>query len=159
MTEFTVRGETLPEPMPDLFGTGEVHMVSRLLPRNTGEDLPGDFTRAARLARLVCHADAHPARSLFSAGVWTLYDFAGRYIAEVTKDGLVTQKGPPSAVPRTELAAYGSARRRTAFFRCPVCGDHYAAPDFDGPAHAATCLGASISLLELVPAFVAEQED
>jgi hypothetical protein len=134
-------------------------MVSRLLPRHTGDDLPGDFVRAARLARLVCHAEAHPARSLFSAGVWRLYDFAGRYIAEVTNDGLVRQKGPPTAAARTELAANDSTRRRTAYFRCPVCGEHYAAPDFDGPGHVATCLGASISLLDLVPAFVAERDE
>ena len=115
--------------------------------------------RVARLARLVCHADAHPARSLFSAGVWTLYDFAGRYIAEVTNDGLITQKGPPAAVPGKEVASNDTTRRRTAYFRCPVCGEHYAAPDFDGPEHFAICLGAAISLLDLVPAFVAERKD
>jgi hypothetical protein len=131
-------------------------MFSRMVPKRTAREPPGRFMRAARLARLVCHADADPARSLFSAGVWTLYDFAGHYIVEVTDDGLVAQ----SERRGVQMTGMGdrSTKRRTAYFRCPVCGEHYAAPEFDCLAHAATCLGASISLLDLVPAFVMEHE-
>jgi len=126
-------------------------MPSRIVSRHTGQDLPDEFARAARLARRVCHLDAHPASSVLYAGRWTLRDFAGRYIAEVTNDDVVMQE-QPTATCATE-SPRGRARR-TAYFRCPCCGLHFAAPDFDGLDHAAVCPGASIALLDLEPAFV-----
>jgi len=129
-------------------------MPSRIVSRRTGQDLPDEFARAARLARRVCQVDAHPASSVLYAGRWTLRDFAGRYIADVTNDDVVTQ-GQPTASGCSELPP-GRARR-TAYFRCPCCGQDFAAPDFDGLDHAAVCPGASIALLDLEPAFVRDE--
>jgi len=126
-------------------------MPSRIVIRRTGQDLPDEFARAARLARRVCQVEAHPASSVLYADRWTLRDFAGRYIAEVT-NGDVVMQAQPTAYSCSELPT-GRAKR-TAYFRCPCCGQHFAAPDFDGLDHAAVCPGASIALLDLGPAFI-----
>jgi hypothetical protein len=129
-------------------------MPSRIVARRTGQDLPDEFAKAARLARVICRAEAHPATSVRYGDVWKLHDFAGRFIAEVTSGGLVTQERP-AAARRTAVSA--TATRRTAYFRCPCCGRNYAAPDFDGLDHAGVCPGASIALLDLEPAFVSDR--
>jgi len=125
-------------------------MPSRIVSRHTGRDLPNEFARAAGIARRVCRVDAHPATSVLYAGRWTLRDFAGRYIAEVTNDDVV-MPGQLTAV-RSELPT--AHTKRTAYFRCPCCGQHFAAREFDGLDHAEVCPGASIALFDLEPAFV-----
>jgi len=129
-------------------------MPSRIVSRRTGQDLPDEFARAARLARRICHVDAHPASSVLYGGKWTLRDFAGRYIADVTNYEVVVQE-QPTAIRCAELPAVRV--RRTTYFRCPCCGQHFAAPDFDGLDHAAVCPGASIALLDLEPDFVRDK--
>jgi len=125
-------------------------MPSRIVRRRTGQDLPDEFARAAGLARRVCHTDAHPTNSVLYAGRWILRDFAGRYIAEVTSDVVLREQ--PIVNRCSELASRRA--KRTAYFRCPCCGQHFVATDFDGLDHAAVCPGASIAPLDLEPDLV-----